>query len=92
MLRSHAHCKRARAKAVRPRGATRCTPDPYHAGSAISLEGVIASAVVGPNPVPFGSAAEPFVRVAYDGVSGITIETIDSMGFAEVPPCYSAKQ
>ena len=60
---------------------TRCTPDPYHAGSAISLEGVIASAVVGPNPVPFGSAAEPFVRVAYDGVSGITIENNRFDGF-----------
>ena len=60
---------------------TRCTPDPYHAGSAISLEGVIASAVVGPNPAPFGSVAEPFVRVAYRGVSGITIVNNRFNGF-----------
>ena len=52
---------------------TRCVPDPYHAGSAISLEGVISSAVIGPNTAPFGSVPEPFVRVAYLGVSNITI-------------------
>ena len=54
---------------------SRCVPDPYHAGTAISLESVIAAAVVGPTPpaTRFGTLPEPFVRVGYRGINNITI-------------------
>ena len=59
---------------------SRCVPDPYHAGTAPSLQSVIGMAVVGPNPVPFGTAPEPFQRVSYHGIQNISIvgNTIDT--------------
>ena len=60
--------------------ASRCVPDPYHAGTAPSMLSVIGSAVVGPNTAPFGTVPEPFVRVPYHGAQNITIvnNTIDT--------------
>ena len=60
--------------------ASRCVPDPYHAGTAPSMLSVIGSAVVGPNTSPFGTVPEPFVRVAYHGAQNISIvnNTIDT--------------
>jgi hypothetical protein len=47
----------------------RCAVDPWHTGTAASLLGVIATAVVGPHAGP----PAPFRRLAYRGARGITI-------------------
>jgi len=56
---------------------SRCSPNPWHTGTAASLVSVITMAVVGPHgELP----PAPFQRVGYRGVDGITIEnnTIDT--------------